>query len=56
MHEPERIRETFERLLALYEEGKIEPVIYRTYQLDALPKALEALGSRQSYGKVIVTP
>lgn len=56
MHEPARMRETFERLLALYEDGKIDPVIYRTYPLDDLPAALEALGSRQSYGKVIVTP
>lgn len=55
-HEPERIPETFDALFRLYEEGKIKPVIFRTYPLGELPAALEALGSRQTYGKVIVTP
>ena len=56
MHEPERIDETFAALFELYREGKVEPVIYRAYPLTELPAALEALGSRQSYGKVVVTP
>src|SRR5438445_766237 len=56
MHEPERIPETLRALLALYREGKIAPVVYRTYPLEELPAALEALGSRQSYGKVVVAP
>jgi len=30
--------------------------VYRTYPLEELPAALEALGSRQSYGKVVVAP
>jgi NADPH:quinone reductase-like Zn-dependent oxidoreductase len=38
------------------EEGTIEPVISRSYPLAELPAALEALGSRQSWGKVVVTP
>src|SRR5439155_315327 len=42
--------------VALYREGKVEPVVYRTYPLEELPAALEALGSRQSYGKVVVAP
>ncbi|HJQ82834.1 MAG TPA: NADPH:quinone oxidoreductase family protein [Candidatus Binatia bacterium] len=56
MHEPERIPATFRALLALYDEGKIDPVVYRAYPLGELPAALEALGSRQSWGKVVVTP
>jgi NADPH:quinone reductase len=56
MHEPERIPETFRALLALYREGKIAPVVYKSYPLAELPAALEALGSRQSWGKVVVTP
>ncbi len=56
MYEPERIPEIFAALLALYREGKIEPVVFRRYPLAELPAALEALGSRQSYGKVIVIP
>jgi hypothetical protein len=31
-------------------------VIWKKFPLDQLPAALEALGSRQSWGKVIVTP
>jgi len=56
MHEPERISETFDALFALYREGRIAPVVYRSWPLDQLPAALEALGSRQSHGKVVVTP
>jgi NADPH2:quinone reductase len=56
MHEPERIRETFDALLALHARGAIAPVIYRSYPLAELRAALAALASRQSYGKVIVTP
>jgi len=56
LHQPERIAETMAALLALQREGKVEPVIYRTYPLAELPAALEALGSRQSYGKVVVAP
>jgi NADPH:quinone reductase len=54
-NEPERIPETFAALFELYAAGKVKPVIYpERFGLDALPAALEALGSRRSYGKVIV--
>src|SRR5713101_6298475 len=56
LHQPARIAETMAALLALHREGKVAPVIYRTYPLEELPAALAALGSRQSYGKVVVAP
>src|SRR5205823_1962427 len=56
MHEPERIPEVFRALLTLYREKKIAPVVYRSYPLAELPAALEALGSRQSCGKIVLTP
>jgi len=56
MHEPARVDETFSALFELHRQRKIDPVIYRAYPLAELPAALEALGSRQSYGKVVVTP
>ncbi|MCW5889973.1 MAG: NADPH:quinone oxidoreductase family protein [bacterium] len=56
MYEPQRIPETFDALFRLYREGRVEPVIWKTFGLEHLPAALEALGSRQSFGKVIVTP
>jgi len=56
VHEPERISETFDALFQLFSQGKIDPVIYRRYALEELPLALEALASRKTHGKVIVTP
>jgi NADPH2:quinone reductase len=55
-HEPQTVVACFDALLELQRTGAIDPVIYRTYPLDELPAALDALGSRQSYGKVIVAP
>jgi len=55
-HEPEKIDRTFQALFRLYEAGQIKPVIYRTYPLDDLPTALGALASRQTHGKIIITP
>lgn len=55
-HEPARIAETFEALFRLYEEGKIRPVIFKAYPLEELADALAALGSRKTFGKVVVTP
>lgn len=56
IHEPQKIVECFEALFDLYAQGKIRPVIYKTFSLDDVPAALAALGSRASYGKVIVAP
>ncbi len=56
IHEPGRVPETFDALFRLYREGKIAPLIYRTYRLNELPQALDALASRESYGKVVVVP
>jgi len=36
--------------------GKIRPLVYKTYPLNELPEALAAIGSRRSWGKVIVRP
>jgi len=56
VHEPARVGETFCALFGLYQQGAIEPMIYRSYPLAELPAALAALGGRQSWGKVVVTP
>jgi NADPH2:quinone reductase len=54
--DPEKIPRTFEALFELYRAGRIRPVIFKTYPLDEVPAALEALGSRKTWGKVIVAP
>jgi NADPH2:quinone reductase len=55
-HQPERVPQVFDELAKLYETGHIRPLIFGTYGLDEVPKALEALASRGTYGKVIITP
>ncbi|MGH0036951.1 MAG: NADPH:quinone oxidoreductase family protein [Myxococcota bacterium] len=55
-NEPARVPETFAALFALYSDGRIRPEIFQTYPLEQLPEALEALGSRRTHGKLIVTP
>jgi len=54
--DPQKIPQTFAALFDLYEKGKIAPVIYGRYALDELPEALADLGSRKTWGKLIVTP
>lgn len=54
--EPQKIPQVFEALIRLYEEGRIRPVIYKSYSLEELPEALAALGGRRTYGKVVVAP
>ena len=43
-------------ILKLYDEGRIRPVIYRSYPLREAARALEALATRESYGKVVLQP
>jgi NADPH2:quinone reductase len=54
--DPAKIPLTFSALFELYEQGRIEPVIFKRYSLEELPEALEALASRRSYGKLVVAP
>jgi NADPH2:quinone reductase len=55
-NDPEKIPETFNALFEMYAKGQIAPVIYGTYPLEELPAALEALGSRKTWGKLIIEP
>src|SRR5215813_5919688 len=50
------VQEWMEALLKLYGEGRIRPVIYRTYPLREAAAALGALSTRESYGKVVLVP
>jgi NADPH2:quinone reductase len=52
---PQLILETQELLYGLYAQGKIKPVIYREYGMNALPDALQAIEERHAYGKVVLT-
>ncbi len=43
-------------LLALVARGQLRPVIYKRFPLARAAVALAAIGSRESYGKVVLTP
>ena len=55
IHQPQLIVDTHERLCVLHRRGAIKPVIYRQLPMADLPAGLEALESRQSYGKIVLT-
>jgi NADPH2:quinone reductase len=55
-HEPARVPEVFAALFRMYEAGTIRPVIFERYPLDRVAHALQALGSRRTYGKVVIVP
>ncbi|CAN5554289.1 NADPH:quinone oxidoreductase family protein [soil metagenome] len=53
---PHLIRETHEELVNLYTAGDIKPLIYESVPFEELPDALERLGSRGTYGKLVTLP
>jgi NADPH2:quinone reductase len=53
---PELVVETHEALVRLYEEGKIDPLIFKTVPFEEVPEALELLGNRNTYGKIVTKP
>lgn len=53
---PHLIPETHEKLIQLYEEGKIDPLIGEVAPFEAVPAALERLGGRATRGKVVTRP
>ncbi|MDD9873132.1 MAG: NADPH:quinone oxidoreductase family protein [Deltaproteobacteria bacterium] len=55
-HEPERVSEAFEALFDLHQRGAISPLIYGRYPLEQTGQALCELGSRKTWGKLIIEP
>lgn len=53
---PEGVVNIHENLMQLYEEGKIKPLVYDEFAFEQVPEALNMLGSRKTYGKLIVKP
>ncbi|MDA8015967.1 MAG: NAD(P)-dependent alcohol dehydrogenase [Thermoanaerobaculia bacterium] len=49
-------RETMDLLRDLLAEGKLTPVVDRTFSLEEVPEALRYLASGQARGKILVTP
>jgi NADPH2:quinone reductase len=53
---PKLVAETHDALIELYESGDIDPLIYDAVPFGELPDALELLGSRKTYGKLVTSP
>ncbi|KAI9268026.1 hypothetical protein BDA99DRAFT_504661 [Phascolomyces articulosus] len=53
--EPETIQSTWKGLYEIFAEGKLNPVVYsKIFNLETVPQAMNALASRETFGKVIV--
>ena len=52
--QPAELRAVDDALLALFREGKLRPLIWRTYPLSHAAEALGALGRRETVGKVVL--
>lgn len=53
---PEQVMKAHHELMELYIEGAIKPLIYKEFEFEDVVDALEQLGSRKTYGKLVVTP
>jgi NADPH2:quinone reductase len=52
---PEYMREAQEALFKMYEAGQIKPVVSQAFALADAVAALDALGARKTYAKVVLT-
>ncbi|WP_209122692.1 NADPH:quinone oxidoreductase family protein [Alkalihalobacillus sp. BA299] len=51
---PAEVQQEHNQLMKLYEEGKINPLIYREFDFEEVPEALNLLGDRKTWGKLVV--
>jgi NADPH2:quinone reductase len=51
-----RVRRWMVELLKLAEARQLTPVIWRSFPLERAARALEAIGGRESYGKIVLLP
>ena len=55
-HDPALFGMVHERLMELYDEGYIDPLVSQTLPLDQAHKALHALTDRSTVGKIVLLP
>lgn len=53
---PGEVKKAHADLMELFVAGKIRPLIYKEYLFEEVPKALDHLADRKTYGKLVVTP
>ncbi len=51
---PQEVRQEHKELMKLYEEGKINPLIYREFGFEEVTNALNLLADRKTWGKLVV--
>lgn len=54
--EPERNREAAAEMLAMIADGRLRPLVSRSYALDEAPRALLDMAARRVVGKVVIAP
>ena len=55
-YEPAIFGQVHEELTRLYEDGRIDPLVSQVLPLEEAPKALGALASRRTVGKIVLVP
>jgi NADPH2:quinone reductase len=53
--DPKYLAASQAELFKMYEKGQIQPIVSKVYGLEEAIAGLEALGTRQTYGKVVLT-
>jgi NADPH2:quinone reductase len=53
-HNPALIPQAQQELFAMYDAGKIRPIVSQAYPFESLVAGLEALGSRRTHAKVVL--
>lgn len=54
-HELHTVRSAFRALASLHRQGKIAPLVWKSFPLENVADALGLLGGRQSVGKIVLT-
>ncbi|MGH8010558.1 MAG: zinc-binding dehydrogenase, partial [Candidatus Binatia bacterium] len=54
-HELHTVRSGFRALASLYRQGKLAPLVWKTFPIENVAEALGLLGGRQSVGKIVLT-
>lgn len=54
-HEPDTVKKGFAVLASLYCQKKLAPMVSKSLPLEQVAEALEALGSRKTVGKIVLT-
>lgn len=55
-HDRQKLRQAHKALMALYDEGKLKPLVSETHPLKDATIAIERLMSRKTIGKVVLKP